>query len=93
MTNRKPAQSNNKRKPRRGQTDTSRLKVSLVVGSILATLVAGEMLAHQDAIVAAEPINAPIVVQQSNGLEGIIGNDPIVELVIPEPVTRSRSSG
>ena len=93
MTTRTTEQSNNRRKPNRRKTDTSKLQVSLVAGSILATLVGGEMLANQDNIAQAEPMGSPVIAQQADGTNWTVNNDPIVELVIPEPVTKSRSSG
>lgn len=93
MTTKKPEQSRKQRKPGRGKTDTSKLKISLVVGSVLATLVGGEMLANQESVVQAEPVSAPVVIQQADGTDWVVSNGPIVELVIPDPVTRSRTSG
>ena len=79
----------------RGKTDTTKLKVSLVIGSVLATLVGGEMLAKQELFAqAAEPPQAaPIVVQQSDGTQWVVSDTPMVELIIPDPVTTSQSSG
>ena len=80
----------------RGKTDTTKLKVSLIIGSVLATLVGGEMLARQDFFTeaAAEPVQtAPIVVQQTDGTEWVVSDAPIAQLVIPDPVTTSQSSG
>ena len=79
----------------RSKTDTTKLKVSLVIGSVLATLVGGEMLAKQEIFAqAAEPPQAaPIVVQQADGTQWVVSDTPMVELVIPDPVTTSQSSG
>ena len=54
------------------------------------------MLARQDFFTeaAAEPVQtAPIVVQQTDGTEWVVSDAPIAQLVIPDPVTTSQSSG
>ena len=82
-----------KMKTRRGKTNDSLLKTSLVVGSIVATFFGGDLLAKQDVGVEAETVSTPTqAMQHSDTQHNYSSDQPIVKLVIPEPVTRSQSS-
>lgn len=73
---------------RRRQADHSLLKTVLVVGSVLATFVGGELLANQ----APLPEPAPIVMVQIDSAETLQPDSAIPQLKVPKPIARSRSS-
>ncbi len=80
----------------RGGLDTTMLKASIVAGSLAATIVGGQALstAASSALEAdVIPVSNPIVIQLADGTDWVISDAPMVELVIPDPVASSRSSG
>ena len=77
-------------------TDFGFLKSIIVLGSLLATLIGGDLLAKQTTQTESNPTNTDTitVIQPTTKRTSIdLGNNPMVQLVIPEPVTNSRSSG
>ncbi len=80
---------------RRG-TDFSFLKGILVLGSLLATLIGGDLLAKQNSQPATvgniSTDNNSIVLQDSSISSATLGDAPMVRLIIPDPVTNSKSS-
>lgn len=82
------------RRPQRGRLQTNLLKVILCGGAIVSTLLGGRLLAQQDAapIINVAPGQQLIIPEQRNSPAVNISDAPIPEVVMPRPVTRSRSS-
>ncbi len=69
---------------------SARLNNMVLLGTLLATGVGAQMLAMADQVPAIPA--APIIIEQLDGTQLIIDIAPMSELVIPEPVTNTRSS-
>lgn len=90
---------------RRTPLESTTLKTTLVIGSLLATYVGADLLAQQDLVIAAADQSEtlqpqPQTIQLSSGPDGSpleLELNPIPDVVsadqIPRPVARSRSSG
>ncbi len=75
-------------------TDFGFLKTIIVLGSLLATLIGGDLLAKQTNQTESSVQSNTTVIQNRQERTPInLGDAPMVRLVIPEPVTNSRSSG
>ena len=78
----------------RAKLDTSPLKLSLVLGGFFATLIGGEMLARHELRTDSVLVPSKLaVVRQPDGSRWLVSEQPVLELVIPDPVAHSRSSG
>lgn len=90
---------------RRTPLESTTLKTTLVIGSLLATYVGADLLAQQDLVTTAADQSEtlqpqPQTIQLSSGPDGSpleLELNPIPDVVsadqIPRPVARSRSSG
>lgn len=77
-------------KPKR-PSGVEQLKTSIMLGSVLATLIGGSVLANHP-VEPPPPAPSAIVVPQGEGLAPLVIDEPIHQLQIPAPVARSRSS-
>lgn len=73
------------RRPKTGQ----QLKSFFAVGGIVTTLLGANFLANRDQPVAAAP---QLTVSSATGNPYLDNSTPIQQIVIPQPVARSRSS-
>ena len=78
---------------RSNRLQTGVLKVVLIAGGFLSTLLGGELLARLDSP-AVEPTPNQILVipERREPLSLNVSNAPIPQVQIPRPITRSRSS-
>lgn len=75
-------------------TDYGSLKTIIVLGSLLATLIGGDLLAKQaNQTESSVQSNTTVIQNRPERTPINLGDAPIVRLVIPEPVANSRSSG
>ena len=76
-------------------TDFGFLKSIIVLGSLLATLIGGDLLANQPTQTESNATKTNTITVQPTTMRTSIDldNAPMVQLIIPEPVTNSRSSG
>ena len=86
-------------RPARRGLDLTSLKMMIVAGSMLATIIGAEQIAtasdftdSQTEFVQAEPQVQTVTVQGTDGQVQTIELAPVPQLEIPEVVTRSRSS-
>ena len=81
------------KKPRpKPQNNMGKLKATLFVGSVFATLLGADLVATHD-LTSNQPAPETIVIQSEDPNRTIvIDNSPIPEIVVPDPIVRSRSS-
>lgn len=90
MTNPVSGRDAQRKKPHDSQLG---LKAMIAVGSLAATLIGADLMARRDTIPAASAAPAAIVITDSQTGESFtLDTQPIPQLVIPQPVARSRSS-
>ena len=101
MTNSTPTAKRPPRKKRKPSLSTGSLKSMLVAGSAAATFLGAMVIGQVDGMneTAVPPqssitITEPMVIDPVGGGKTavIINNDPIPQVVIPEPITNSQSS-
>ena len=76
----------------RQTADTNILRAAIVIGSIFGTLVGGEALAISGIRQEAAVSQPAIVVQQADGSQWLISKTDVAQLIVPAPLTESRSS-
>ena len=78
---------------RRGRLQTNLLKVVLTGGAIVSTFLGGRLLSQADQVAIEPAAGQQLIIPEPRENRTITVNDaPIPEVVMPRPVTRSRSS-